>query len=93
MIGDFLIHSLLLINDYALLPDLMRTGVGAQKYLPFMVLAHVIMAGAFAWIYSQGVAAKPWLHQGLRYGKAVALLTVVPTYRSTTRCSRCRECW
>jgi hypothetical protein len=45
-----------------------------------MILAHVIMAGAFAWIYSRGAEAKPWLAQGLRFGLAVALLTVVPTY-------------
>ena len=32
------------------------------------------------WIYSRGAEAKPWLGQGLRFGLAVALLTVVPTY-------------
>ena len=45
-----------------------------------MVLAHIILAGAFVWIYSRGVEAAPWLPQGLRFGVAVALLTVVPTY-------------
>lgn len=43
-------------------------------------MAHVIMAGAFVWIYSRGVADAPWVPQGLRFGLAVALLTVVPTY-------------
>jgi hypothetical protein len=38
------------------------------------------MAGAFVWIYSRGVADAPWVPQGLRFGLAVALLTVVPTY-------------
>jgi hypothetical protein len=45
-----------------------------------MILAHVLLSGAFAWIYSRGVEAAPWLPQGLRFGVAVALLTVVPTY-------------
>jgi hypothetical protein len=45
-----------------------------------MLLAHVILAGAFVWIYARGVEAKPWLGQGLRYGVAIALLTIVPTY-------------
>jgi len=45
-----------------------------------MFLAHLIMDGAFVWIYSRGVAAKPWMVQGVRFGFAVALLTVVPTY-------------
>ena len=79
-VGNFIIHGFLLMNDYAQLPNLMRPEGESMGYLPWEVLAHVMMAGAFAWIYSKGVAAKPWLHQGLRFGKAVALLTVVPTY-------------
>ena len=38
------------------------------------------MAGAFSWIYIRGHEARPWLPQGLRFGFAVALLTVIPTY-------------
>jgi hypothetical protein len=45
-----------------------------------MILAHVIMAGAFVWIYARGVEAKPWVAQGVRFGVAVALLMIVPTY-------------
>lgn len=33
----------------------------AQQYLPFMLLAHVLVSGAFVWIYARGVEAKPWL--------------------------------
>jgi len=35
---------------------------------------------AFTWIYSRGIEATPWLPQGVRFGVAVALLTIVPTY-------------
>jgi hypothetical protein len=45
-----------------------------------MILAHIFMAGAFAWIYARGVEPKPWLGQGMRFGIAVAFLTVVPIY-------------
>ena len=45
-----------------------------------MLLAHVMMAGAFVWIYARGVEAKPWAAQGLRYGLAIALLMIVPLY-------------
>ena len=45
-----------------------------------MLLAHVILAGAFVWIYARGRENRPWLGQGLRYGLAMALLTVVPRY-------------
>ena len=80
MIGSFVVHGGLLHADYAKLPNLFRPEAEAQKYLPFMILAHLVMAGAFAWIYSRGVEAKPWLAQGMRFGAAVALLTAVPMY-------------
>jgi hypothetical protein len=38
------------------------------------------LSGAFVWICARGVEAKPWLAQGVRFGVAVALLTIVPTY-------------
>jgi hypothetical protein len=80
MAGDFVVHGLLLHGDYAKLPDLFRPPAEAQPYFPLMILAHIIMAGAFTWIYARGVEARPWVGQGLRYGAAVALLTVVPWY-------------
>ena len=80
MLGSFVVHGLLIGHDYAKLPNLFRPEADAQRYFPVMLLAHVIVAGAFAWIYSRGVEATPWLPQGLRFGVAVALLTVVPTY-------------
>ena len=80
MIGSFIVHGSLLYADYASLPNLFRPEADAQHYFPLMILAHVILSGAFVWIYSRGVEDKPWLLQGVRYGIAVALLTIVPTY-------------
>jgi len=80
MIGSFVVHGVLLHDDYMQLPNLFRTEADAQQYFPLMILAHVILAGAFSWIYAQGVHDKPWLPQGIRFGIAVALLTIVPTY-------------
>ncbi len=34
---------------------------------PLMILAHVILSGAFVWIYARGAEAKPWLLQGVRF--------------------------
>jgi hypothetical protein len=78
--GSFIVHGALLHDDYARLPNLFRPENDAQNFFPLLVLAHVILAGAFVWIYSRGVEAKPWLPQGLRFGLAVALLAIVPTY-------------
>ena len=80
MVGSFLIHGTLLYGDYSRLPHLFRPEAEAQRYFPWMLLAHVIMAGAFVWIYSRGVEATRWPPQGARFGLAVALLGVVPTY-------------
>ena len=80
LLGDFVIHAVLLRSDYMQLTNLFRVEGEQQKYFPLMFLAHVILSGAFVWIYARGVEAKPWLAQGVRFGVAVALLTIVPTY-------------
>lgn len=80
MVGSFVVHGAMLEAEYAKLTSLFRPPAEAQAYFPLMILAHVILAGAFTWIYARGVQSKPWLGQGLRFGIAVALLTIVPTY-------------
>jgi hypothetical protein len=79
-LGSYVVHGVLLHDDYAALPNLFRPEAEAQKHFPLMILAHVILSGAFVWIYARGTENKPWLGQGLRYGLAVALLAVVPMY-------------
>ena len=78
--GSFVVHGVLLHPDCVKLPSLFRPEADARQYFPLMILAHVLMSGAFVWIYSRGVEAKPWLGQGIRYGCVIALLTVVPGY-------------
>ena len=80
MLGGFLVHGAWLSSEYMKLGNLFRSPEGQQRVFPFLVIAHVFSAAAFVWIYRQGVAAKPFVGQGLRYGIAVAFLTAVPTY-------------
>ena len=80
MLGSFVVHGLLLHDDYAKLTTMFRSETDSQQYMPFMLAAHVIMAGALVWIYARGAENKPWLAQGLRFGLAAALLAIVPTY-------------
>lgn len=77
--GDFLIHHHLLGPEYFQLSQLFRPEEEAMARFPLMVVAHLILAGAFTWIYSRGVSPSPWLGQGIRFGIAIAFLTV-PTY-------------
>lgn len=80
MAGSFLVHGTLLRGDYMQLTNLFRPEAESQQYFGLMLLAHVVMAGAFVWIYSRGIESSPWLGQGVRFGIAVALLGIVPTY-------------
>jgi len=79
-LGSYVVHGVLLHDDYARLQNLFRSESEAQAFFPLMILAHVILSGAFVWIYTRGVEAKPWPAQGIRFGLAIALLTVIPTY-------------
>ncbi|TMH70951.1 MAG: hypothetical protein E6H57_06085 [Betaproteobacteria bacterium] len=81
-LGSFLVHGVLLHDDYMALTkaNLFRPEAEAQKFFPLMILAHIFLAGAFVWIYARGVEAKPWLGQGLRFGVAVIFLTTLPLY-------------
>ena len=78
--GSFIVHGVLLHPDYMRLTNLFRAEEDQQKHFPLMILAHVILSGAFVWIYARGAEAKPWMAQGVRFGIAIALLTTVPTY-------------
>jgi hypothetical protein len=82
MVGSFVVHGVLLGADYQALvaTGMFRSEQESQPLLPLMLLAHVLLAGALAWIYIRGRSDAPWAGQGLRFGVAVALLSVVPTY-------------
>jgi len=80
MAGSFVVHGMLIGEDYAALGSLYRPEADQQAYFPYMLAAHIIMAGAFVWIYQRGSEDKPWLAQGVRYGVAIALLAPVPLY-------------
>ena len=79
-LGSFVVHGVLLHGDYMAARGLFRSEEDSQVFFPFMVIAHIMLSGALAWIYSRGVEAKPWLAQGIRFGAALAFLTVIPTY-------------
>lgn len=76
----FLVHGVLLNQSYTQLPGLFRTPEDAQGYFHFMLLAHVLIAFGFVWIYQRGKEDKPFLGQGIRFGLAVAVLMTIPMY-------------
>jgi hypothetical protein len=77
----FVVHVVLLHDEYEKLQNIFRSPADAQSYFPFMVVAHALIALAFTWIYRQGrEAGKPWLGQGVRFGIAIAVLMTIPIY-------------
>jgi hypothetical protein len=77
---SFLVHSVLLYNDYMQMQSWMRPQAQVQSLIPYMIVAQAIFGVAFAWVYLQGRSDTSWLAQGIRFGIAVAALTVIPTY-------------
>jgi hypothetical protein len=77
----FVVHVWLLGPEYAKLTGLFRPPTEQQAYSVWMLLAHALIAVGFTWIYRKGLeAGKPFLGQGLRFGLAIAVLMVIPTY-------------
>jgi len=77
---SFIVHGLLLHNDYMQMLSWMRKPEDTHSLMPWMFLAHALFSIAFVWIYLQGRQDKPWLAQGIRYGIAIAVLAIAPVY-------------
>ena len=81
MTFDFVVHGLLLEQDYKMQPALMRSDADAQRHFPAMLLAHAFIAVGVTAIYRRGrEAGKPWPGQGLRFGLWFTVASCVPTF-------------
>ena len=79
-LGSFIVHGVLLHDDYMQLQSWMRPQADAKRLFYLIIIAQALFGVAFAWIYEQGREDKPWLAQGVRFGIAIAALAVAPTY-------------
>jgi hypothetical protein len=81
MVFGFVVHGLLLSKDYGpITPRIMRDATDGAQHMPAMLVGQLIFAIAFVWIYLRGKEDKPYMAQGLRYGAAMAALTVAPKF-------------
>lgn len=77
----FLIHAWLLEADYLALAALYRPEQESASYMGWMLLAHACIGFSLTWLYAQGYAhGRPAVGQGLRFGFALALFSVIPGY-------------
>jgi hypothetical protein len=79
MLFGFVNHGLVLSAEYQE-TGLFRSEEDAAGYMPFMLLAHLLMSVAIVWIYQRGREDKPWLGQGIRFGLWISLLMAAPIY-------------
>jgi hypothetical protein len=79
MLTNYLVHQIWLMSDYAAIPASHRSPAGIMHRFWAMAIGQFMFAALFAYIYTRGREAKPWLVQGVRYGILITLLTVVPT--------------
>jgi hypothetical protein len=77
----FVVHGLLLAEDYnTLVGTVMRSPEEANGMMHWMLLADACIGFAMTWIYRQGIGTSATLGQGVRFGIAVAFLTVIPQF-------------
>jgi hypothetical protein len=79
MLVGFIVHEVLLGADYMQM-TFFRSKEESKAMMHFMILAHLLIAGSFVWIYRHGKENKAWLGQGLRFGFAFALAYNVGIY-------------
>jgi len=81
MLLGYVVHGVMLADDYnTLVGKVMRSQEDANGMMQWMLLADACIGFAMTWIYRQAIAAPPAMSQGIRFGIAVAFLTVIPQF-------------
>jgi len=75
--GLFLIHSVLLRQDYVDTEALWRPRAAQIIRVWAMLLAVLIYVVGAVLVYLRGVERKPWMGQGIRFGILMALVVVI----------------
>ena len=78
----FVNHGVLLAIDYeALTPQVMRTLEEQQTKFVWQIVAHLLIAFGFVWLYREGhTPGRAWAGQGVRFGVAFALAATIPIF-------------
>ena len=74
----FFLHAIWLQADYMLVSNLYRPE-GEEKIV-WIILGYLAFSIGAVWIYARGVENRSWLGQGVRFGIALWLVLVIPTF-------------
>lgn len=82
LLTGYAVHGWLLAGDYAPFHGtLLRTPEQQQPYFVWLILADLLIGFTMTWLYRFGFSeGRTTAAQGLRFGLAVALLSVVPLH-------------
>jgi hypothetical protein len=80
LIVGFVVHGIILHEEYAKLPHLFRSEAESKRYFSLMLLAHFMIGFGMTWMYRRGIPVeKPQVLQGVCFGLGLATLTTLPT--------------
>ncbi len=82
MLTGFVNHGMLLARDYeALTPTIMRTLEEQESKFMFQIVAHLILAFGFVWLFREGWdEGRAWMSQGVKFGVAFAMAATIPIF-------------
>ncbi len=80
VIFGFIVHGVLLREDYAQLANLVRPQQEMRGYYGYLLFGQALFSIGFVWVYLKGRENKPFLAQGIRYGIIIAILTTISAY-------------
>ena len=77
----FVVHGVLLKDDYAKLTGLMRDEAGQQQHFPAMLAAHAVLGLGVTALYRWGRdVGKGWVVEGVWFGLLLGVVACIPTY-------------
>lgn len=79
MILGFLVHGLILQDDYARNAEVFRARMEGKEFFPYLMLGHLIISAGLVWLYRQGKSAKAFVGQGIRFGLGISTVLVIGT--------------
>jgi len=77
--GLFLLHSVLLKQDYIITAQLWRMPDEVIDRMWALAVAVLIYVAGAALIYAKGIEDKPWFLQGIRFGVLLAMVQAIYT--------------
>lgn len=70
---DYLFHGIILAGQYEMIQHILRTPEAMMTYMPAMLLADLIMAFGFGYIFIRGREGKG-IGEGIRYGLLIGFV-------------------